>query len=142
MNASLKDIVPVTIDTVRLADPAERVRLTPAARNAIVTIAEFWALTAHEAAVVFGLSRRTWQRIKNGTFSTFNQDQMTRASLMIGLFGALEIAFSQPLSRDWVKIRREDPDYAGQTPLEVMIKYGIPAMLAVRNHAEAIRAAA
>lgn len=141
MLTSLEGIAPAPVDTAPLADPAERVRLTSAARNAIVTIAELWALTDYEAAVLFGFSRRTWHRIKSGNFSTFNQDQLTRASLAIGLFGALETAFSQSISRDWVKIRRDDPNYVGLTPLEVMVKYGIPGMIAVRNHADAIGAA-
>ena len=50
-----------------LADPTTRLRLTPAAIDGILKLAEIWRLTSVEACALLGdISERTWFRMKKG----------------------------------------------------------------------------
>ncbi len=124
-----------------LADPATRARLTPAAVAGIARLAEIWHLTAAETCALLGdVSDRTWFRMKKGEWSgTLSQDTLTRISALVGIFKGLRLLFSDPLSDEWVRLPNKGPLYYGQRPIDAMIEGGIPKMLAVRRHIDALR---
>jgi hypothetical protein len=123
-----------------LADPAVRARLTPAAVDAVVRLAEIWRLSNAEICALLGdVSERTWFRIKKGEWSgALSQDALTRISALIGIFKGLRLLFSQPLSDEWVRLPNKGPLYGGWRPLDAMIAGGIPKMLEVRRHIDAL----
>ena len=108
--------------------------------KAVVRTADNWALTNAESAALFDVPTATWSRMKAGTYNgTLDQDKVTRASLMIGLFKGLRLLFNGPLTYGWPKAANAGPDFLGRTPIEVMIAGGIPAMMRVRQHVDALR---
>ncbi|WP_374755783.1 antitoxin Xre-like helix-turn-helix domain-containing protein, partial [Sulfitobacter mediterraneus] len=55
--------------------------------KAVVRAADAWGLSNTEAAALFDVPSATWSRMKSGTYKgTLDQDKVTRASLLIGLF--------------------------------------------------------
>jgi hypothetical protein len=124
-----------------LADAGTRARLTPAAVDGVVRLAEIWRLTTVDVSALLGdLSERTWFRMKNGEWSgTLSQDALTRVSVLIGIFKGLRLLFSEPLSDEWVRLLNKGPLYGGRRPLDAMIEGGIPKMLEVRRHIDALR---
>ncbi len=124
-----------------LADASTRERLTPAAVEGVVRLAEIWRLTSAEICVLQGdVSERTWFRMKKGEWSgALSQDALTRVSALIGIFKGLRLLFSEPLSNEWVRLPNKGPVYGGRRPLDAMIEGGIPKMLEVRRHIDALR---
>ena len=108
--------------------------------KAVVRAAEAWKLTNGEAAAVFDVPPATWSRMKAGSYKgNLDQDKVTRASLIIGLFKGLRLLFNGPLTYGWPKTPNKGPDFNGRTPVEAMIEGGIPAMMRVRQHIDALR---
>lgn len=124
-----------------LSDASTRERLTPSAVDGIVRLAEIWHLTSTEARALLGdVSERTWFRMKKGEWSgALSQDALTRVSALVGIFKGLRLLFSEPLSDEWVRLPNKGPLYGGRRPLDVMIEGGIPRMLKVRQHIDALR---
>ncbi|GGX59333.1 hypothetical protein GCM10007385_30540 [Tateyamaria omphalii] len=108
--------------------------------RAVVRIAEAWSLTNGEAAALFDVPTATWSRMKAGAFKgKLDQDKMMRASLLIGIFKGLRLLFNGPLEAGWPKQPNAGPAFVGQTPIDRMIAGGIPAMMTVRRHIDALR---
>ena len=124
-----------------LADPATRLRLTQAAIEGIVRLAAIWHLTGAETCALLGdVSERTWFRMKKGERTgALSQDVLTRISALIGIFKGLRLLFSEPLSDEWIRLPNKGPVYGGRRPLDVLIEGGIPGMLEVRRHIDALR---
>jgi hypothetical protein len=124
-----------------LSDAAVRARLTPAAVDGMVRLAGIWRLGSAEVCALMGdVSERTWFRMKKGEWiGALSQDTLTRVSALIGIFKGLRLLFSEPLSDEWVRLPNKGPLYGGRCPLDVMIEGGIPAMLEVRRHVDALR---
>lgn len=108
--------------------------------KAVVRIADAWDLTNAETAALFDVPSATWSRMKAGAFKgKLDQDKMTRASLIIGLFKGLRLLFNGPLTYGWPKTKNTGPGFDGRSPVGVMIDGGIPAMMDVRRHIDALR---
>lgn len=124
-----------------LANPVMRARLTPAAVDGVVRLAEIWRLTGAEVCSLLGdVSERTWFRMKKHEWSgALSQDTLTRISALVGIFKGLRLLFSEPLSYEWVRLPNKGPLYGGRRPLDAMIEGGIPKMLEVRRHIDALR---
>lgn len=81
----------------------------------------------------------TWLRARKPGFSQkLPDDQIQRFGVVVGLYKALEILFSQPLSRNWIKLANRGPEFEGQPPIDVMIAGGMPAIIRVRRYVEAL----
>ena len=50
-----------------------------------------------------------------------DQDELTSMSLLIGIFKALNILYSEKLADAWIKLPNRNPMFRGATPLEYMI---------------------
>jgi uncharacterized protein (DUF2384 family) len=124
-----------------LADADTRARLSPTAVNAVVRLVDVWRLTSAEACTLLGdVSERTWFRMKKGEWEgVLSQDTLTRISALVGIFKGLHLLFSQPLADEWVRLPNKSSPYRGHRPLDMMFQGGIPAMLDVRRHVDAMR---
>jgi len=124
-----------------LADAKTRDRLTAAAIEGIARLAEIWRLTSPQICALLGdVSERTWFRMKKGGWpGALSQDTLTRISALVGIFKGLRLLFSEPLSDEWVRLPNKGPLYGGRRPLDAMIEGGIPKMLEVRRHIDALR---
>lgn len=108
--------------------------------RAIVRVSEAWKLTNHEAANLFDVPIATWNRMKAGTYrGRLDQDKVTRASHIMGIFKRVRVLFNGPLTYGWPKMANQGPGFYGRTPAQVMIEGGIPAMMMVHRHIDALR---
>ena len=108
--------------------------------TAVVRVAEYWSLSNAEAAALFDVPAATWSRMKAGAYKgRLSQDKLTRASLLIGLFKGLRLLFDGPLTYGWPKSANSGPGFNGRSPVQVMCGGGIPAMIRVRQHIDALR---
>jgi uncharacterized protein (DUF2384 family) len=119
---------------------SDRERLSPVAVKAVKNVATHWLLKGDEAAALLGVSPSTWDRMSAGKGEkSLSQDQLTRISAMVGLFKGLHILFADDMADRWVRLRNKGPLFNNRTPVEAMIEGGIPMMLDVRRHVDALR---
>lgn len=117
-----------------LTDPATRKRLSSAAIEAVLRIAEKWDLKNEDSmALLGGISNGRYYELKKSHKGVLTQDELTRVSLLIGIFKALNILFSEKLANHWVSRPNSNPMFNSSPPLRVLIEAGIPGMLAVRR---------
>ena len=124
-----------------LADAATRERLTPAAVDGVLRLAEIWRLTSAEICALLGdVSERTWFRMKKGEWTgILSQDTLTRISALVGIFKGLRLYFNGPLTYQWPKAVNTGPLFNGHSPVDLMIEGGIPMMLKVRRYLDGLR---
>ena len=122
------------------AAEADRVRLTPAALQAVRHLTVAWKLTGDDAAVLLGVSASTWDRIRNESWKqSLSQDQLTRVSALVGIFKGLHLLFADGMADRWPLLPNAGPLFANRTPVATMADGGIPAMLDVRRYVDALR---
>jgi hypothetical protein len=125
------------------AEEVERRRFTPTALRAFLGIVDEWDLSGAQAAALLAVSTSTWERIKRNAEKTapLNQDQLTRLSALIGIYKGLHLLFADSLADRWASLPNRGPLFGGQTPIDSMIEGGIPQMIDVRRHVDALRGA-
>jgi len=126
-----------------LSDKQVQKRLSPAARKAFFKIANAWKIRDEEAKQLLGgISNGAFYQLKGGELRTpLDQDRLVRVSLMVGIFKALNILYSQKLADAWISLPNSNPMFAGDSPLAYMVKGGQPAMMRVRQLLDARRVA-
>ena len=78
--------------------------------NGVVRAADAWGLSNAEAAALFDVPIATWGRMKAGVYKgILDQDKVTRASLLIGLYKGLRLLFDGPLTYGWPKTLNSGP---------------------------------
>lgn len=124
-----------------LANDAVRQRLTPAALEGFLRVAHIWRLASQESTgLLGGIADRTWFRMKAHEWSgSLSQDQLTRLSGIFGVFKGLNLLFSQNIADEWVRLANRGGPFNGRSPLEVMLAEGIPGIIRVRRHVDALR---
>ena len=123
------------------ADEDDRERLSPAALRAMKSLTERWMLKGPEVAALLGVSPSTWDRISAGRWEkALSQDQLTRVSALVGVFKGLHLLFADEMADRWMRLLNRGPLFENRTPIEAMIEGGIPIMLDVRRHVDALRA--
>ena len=122
------------------AADGDRGRLTGAAVKAVLRLADAWGTSNAEGAALLGVSQSTWDRMKAGTWEgTLSQDQLTRASALIGLFKGLHLLFANDVADRWPKLENRAPVFDRLSPVDAMIRGGIPRMLEARQYIDALR---
>jgi Protein of unknown function (DUF2384) len=123
------------------ADESDRERLSPAALRAMKSLTERWMLKGPEVAALLGVSPSTWDRISAGRWEkSLSQDQLTRVSALVGVFKGLHLLFADEMADRWMRLLNKGPLFENRTPIEAMMEGGIPTMLEVRRHVDALRA--
>ena len=117
-----------------LADAATRARLSPSAISAFFAIIEKWQLRNEAAmALLGGASHGRYYELKKHRKGLLSQDELTRISLLIGIFKALNILFSQRLANQWTSRPNSNPMFNNAAPLELLVRGGVPGMMGVRR---------
>jgi hypothetical protein len=99
-----------------------------------------WQLRDQDArGLLGGISNGTYYSLKRRPAKTLDQDKLTRISLLLGIFKALNILYSKKLADAWVQLPNRNPMFGGEAPLASMIKGGVPAMIRVRQLVDARR---
>ncbi len=125
---------------VDLSNKENRNRLSPSAITGLLRIATHWKLRDEDTRVLLGgISNGSFYALKNRTLKTLGEDQLTRVSLLIGIYKALNILYSPKLADAWITRRNTNPMFGGDSPLNYAKKGGIPALLRVRQLLDARR---
>jgi uncharacterized protein (DUF2384 family) len=123
-----------------LADAATRARLSTPAISAFFAIVEKWALRSEDAmALLGGASHGRYYELKKSRKGLLSQDELTRVSLLIGIFKALNILFTQRLANQWTSRPNSNPMFNNAPPLELLVRGGVPGMIGVRRLLDARR---
>lgn len=117
-----------------LADAATRSRLSKPAIAAFFSVIEKWQLRNEDAmALLGGASHGRYFELKKNRKGLLSQDELTRISLLIGIFKALNILFNQKLADEWISRPNSNPMFNDARPLDFTIRGGVPGMIAVRR---------
>ena len=120
--------------TPDLSVPAERTRLSPAAITAFLKIIELWKLKNEQAmALLGGISNGKFHELKRHRKTPLSQDELTRISYLVGIFKSLNILFSAKLANQWVRLPNTNPMFKGASPIEMMARSGMPALMETRR---------
>ena len=132
--------VPELPDRQDFSRDADRVRLSKVALKAYRRLVEQWGLTGQQAAALLDVSLSTWERLKQDEKGkALSQDQMTRISALVGVFKGLHLLFADDMADRWPSLGNKAPLFAHMSPIESMIRGGIPQMLEVRRYVDAVR---
>ena len=132
--------MPIGRDRQNFAAESDRERLSPTAIRAVRNVAKQWGITGAEMASLLGVSTSTWDRMSAGSWDgELSQDQLTRVSALVGLFKGLHLLFADDMADRWVRLRNRGMLFENRTPIEAMIEGGIPLMIDVRRHVDALR---
>jgi uncharacterized protein (DUF2384 family) len=122
-----------------LSDREVQDKLSPAAIRAFFSLAAHWELRDEDArALLGGISNGSFYQLKRVP-KTLDQDKLTRISLLVGIFKALNILYSTKLADAWIQRPNTNPIFGGESPLVCMLKGGVPAMIRVRQLLDARR---
>ena len=126
---------------VDLSSPPERARLSPAAVRGFFNIMRAWRVRDAEARELLGgMSNGAFYALKkNPEGKVLDQDTLTRVSLLIGIFKALNVLHGRRLADEWVRLPNSNRIFAGRAPLDYMRRGGTPAMQTVRRLLDARR---
>lgn len=124
-----------------LSRPQTRERLSPAAIKGFLRIVEKWEIKDSDARQLLGgfSSGSYYGFKKEPKHRTLDQDVLTRISLLLGIFKALNILYSKSLADAWMKLPNSNSMFRGMTPLAYIIQRGQPGMLHVRQLLDARR---
>lgn len=126
---------------VDISAKAERERLSGPALSAFFNIVDRWHLRDDDAKQLLGgISNGPYYQMKKTPHArTLDGDTLLRISYLVGIFKALNILHSEDLADKWVQLANKNPIFKGITPLEYMLRGGIPAMQTVRRLLDARR---
>ena len=117
-------------------------RLSRSAIPAFFKLAQAWQLRDESARQLLGgLSNGVFYQLKRGRKKALDQDKLTRVSLLLGIFKALNILYSRKLADAWINLPNSNPMFEGEAPLTYMSKGGVPALVRVRQLLDARRGA-
>jgi hypothetical protein len=133
-----------------LSSRAVQEKLSPVAIRAFFRLTSHWKLRDEDArGLIGGISNGSFYQLKRSVSKTSNaktldvktldQDKLTRVSLLVGIFKALNILYGTKLADAWVQLPNTNPIFGGETPLAYMLKGGVPSMLRVRQLLDARR---
>jgi len=127
-------------ELVDLTSREECARLGPSALKAFFNIAKLWHVRDEDAMRLLGsMASSTYYAIKKSPRRAIDPDTILRISYLVGIFKALNILHDQALADRWVTLPNANPIFRGITPLEYMIRGGIPAIQVVRRLLDARR---
>jgi hypothetical protein len=122
------------------SDETDRKRLSATALKAFRRLVLHWDLTSQQAAALLGVSVSTWERLKpDNVTKPLSQDQMTRISVLTGIYKALHLLFVDAMADRWPLLENTGPLFDRRAPVAAMIEGGIPHMLEVRRYLDAVR---
>src|SRR5437879_12389540 len=113
-----------------LSDRKVQLKLSAAARKAFLKLLKGWDLRDEDGRQLLGgISSGTFYEIKRGAAKTLNQDQLTRISLLMGIFKSLALLFPATLAQALPSRANDNALFGGATPVSFMVTGGIPAMI-------------
>jgi hypothetical protein len=132
---------PVPPPPVDLTDRATRERLSGPALRAFFNVMTRWQVKDDDARQLLGgVTNGPYYEMKRSPDRLLDVDRLTRVSLIVGIFKALGLLYSDELADRWVHLPNTNRMFGGATPLAYMVKGGVPAIHTVRRLLDARRA--
>jgi uncharacterized protein (DUF2384 family) len=85
-----------------------------------------------------GMPRSSIYKLRSAA-GTLRQDELTRISYVVGIYKALHILLPDELADKWVNQPNDNFLFSGQTPLDYIVRAGIPGLQQVRSLVDAVR---
>jgi hypothetical protein len=127
-------------DLIDITSPEELERLGPSALRAFFNIVKCWHLRDEDAMrLLGGVASSSYYAMKKSPRRSLDADTMLRISYLVGIFKALNILHNKTLADRWITLPNRNPIFRGITPLEYMVRGGIPAIQLVRRLLDARR---
>lgn len=103
-------------------------------------ITDRWNLTTEQRQGFLGgtVGRSTLYSLKTAA-GTRKQDELTRISYIVGIYKALHILLPDHLADSWMTRPNDHRLFGGQTPVEYVLRTGIPGLQQVRRLVDASR---
>jgi hypothetical protein len=122
-------------------DPAVRRRLSAPALRTFFQIARAWALsTAEERALLGWPPPSTFHKYKSGDAGVLSFDTLTRISLVLGIYKALQLLYPEPGFADrWIRLPNANPLFGGTAPIAFVADNGLDGLFQVRRLLDARR---
>jgi hypothetical protein len=115
--------------------------LAKAGLRGLAGIGEHWGLTVEQQRVLMGgLPRTTYYALLNGTARTVSPDTLERLSLLMGIWGHLEILIPNPqASLAWMRRPHPDHRFGDHSPMAWILQGTVAALVDLRRYLEAWR---
>lgn len=122
-------------------EPAARRRLSAPALRTFFNIARAWQLsTAEERALLGWPPSSTFHKYKSGDAGVLSFDTLTRISLVLGIYKALQVLYAEPPFADrWLRMPNANPLFGGRPPITFVIDNGIDGLFQLRRLLDARR---
>jgi hypothetical protein len=125
---------------VDLTDRVVRERLSGPALRAFFNVMRRWQVKDEDArALLGGVTNGPYYQMKRDPDRVLDADRLTRVSLLVGIFKALHVLYSEGLADRWAQLPNTNRIFGGSTPLEYMMRGGVPAIETVRRLVDARR---
>ena len=116
-------------------------RLSASALKLFFNIVDVWKIRDEDARMLLGgvTNGPYYEMKKKPEVRLLDTDRLQRVSYLVGIFKALNILHGRELADEWVRLPNTNRIFNGSTPLDYMIKGGVPAMQTVRRLLDARR---
>ena len=79
------------------------------------------------------MSNGAFYVLKKNRERTLDEDKLCRISYLLGIFGALNIIYSEELADRWMQLPNNSRIFQGRPPIDYLVCGGIPAFATVRR---------
>jgi hypothetical protein len=133
--------VPQLLTAEERRDPAARRRLSAPALRTLFAVTSAWQLSATEERALLGWPpSSTFHKYKAGQGAVLSFDTLTRISLVLGIYKALQILYPEAAFADrWMQMPNGNPLFGGRTPVALVAATGVDGLLQVRRLLDARR---
>lgn len=127
-------------DTDR-TDPAVRRRLSAPALRTFFQIGRAWGLSAAEERALLGWPpSSTFHKYKAGDAGVLSFDTLTRISLVLGIYKALQLLYAdEPFADRWMRMPNTNALFGGATPIAFVAGNGLDGLFQIRRLLDARR---
>jgi hypothetical protein len=116
-------------------DPAVRRRLSAPALRTFFSIASSWELSTGEERALLGWPpTSTFHKYKSGDAGVLSFDTLTRISLVLGIYKALQLLYPEAAFADrWIRMPNANAIFGGRTPITFVADNGVDGLFQVRR---------
>ena len=122
-------------------DSGTRANLGAVGFRTFLALADEWQLSVGDRTCLMGdIAESTYHKWRSGKITELSRDQLERLSLILGVYKALRLIFSdQATGTKWLKGANTDAPFASRSPLARMLDGSIDDLYAVRRYLDAWR---
>ena len=122
-------------------DPSVRRRLSGPALRVLFGTAREWGLTTNDERGLLGWPpSSTFHKYKSGDAGVLSFDTLTRISLVLGIYKALQVIYAEPAFADrWIRMPNANALFGGRTPIALIADSGVDGLFQVRRLLDARR---